>query len=256
MISSKSSHFAENQILAPLNKAEYQHLFSQLERVALSQGEVVHEADGPINYVYFPETAVFSMLATMDDGRTIEVGPVGHEGLVGLRVAMGANTTPDRVIVHIAGNALRLKASVLRRELADRTALLDSLIRYTRMLLTMTARTSACNKLHSLEQQLARWLLMMSDYVGEELRLTHELMALTLGVRRAGVSVAANSFRSGGVIEYRRNYIRVVDREGLEGIACECYQIIKAEYVQLYADLSRGFKLFEFDSGEKNRWNG
>jgi CRP-like cAMP-binding protein len=237
---SQHSHSTENQILAGLDKTDHQHLFSQLERVSLSIGELVYEADGAINYVYFPETAVFSMLATMEDGRTVEIGPVGKEGLVGLRIALGAETTPDRVIVHIAGNALRLKASVLKAELAaGRTALFHNLIRYTRMLLAMTGRTGACNKLHSLEQQLARWLLTMNDYVGDELRLTHDLIALTLGVRRAGVTVTANSFREIGAIDYRRSYIQVVDRKGLEAIACECYQVIKEEYDDLYADLGK-----------------
>ena len=237
---SQHSHSIENQILAGLDRTDHQHLFSQLERVSLSMGEIVYEAGSVIHYVYFPETAVFSMLATMEDGRSVEVGPVGREGLVGLRVALGAETAPDRVIVHMAGNALRLKASVLKAELdAGRKTLFRNLIRYTQMLLVMTGRTAACNKLHSLEQQLARWLLTMNDYVGDELRLTHELMALTLGVRRAGVTTAANSFREVGAIDYRRAYIHVVDRKGLEAIACECYLVIKEEYDDLYADLSR-----------------
>ena len=237
---SQHFHSTENQILASLDKTDHQHLFSQLERVSLSLGELVYEADNIINYVYFPETAVFSMLATMEDGRTVEVGPVGKEGLVGLRIALGAETTLDRVIIHIAGNALRLKASVLKAELAaGRTALLHNLMRYIRMLLTMTGRTSACNKLHSVEQQLARWLLLMNDYVGDELRLTHDLMALTLGVRRAGITVAASSFREIGAIDYRRGYIHVVDRKSLEAVACECYQIIKQEYDDLYANLAK-----------------
>jgi CRP-like cAMP-binding protein len=236
---SPPSRSTENQIIAGLDKTDYQHFLSQLERVSFVLGERVYEADDPIKYVYFPETAVFSMLATMEDGRTVEVGPVGKEGLVGLRIALGAETTRDRVLVHIAGNALRLRASVLKAELAaGRTALFDNLIRYTRMLLAMTARTAACNKLHSLEQQLARWMLTMNDYVGDELRLTHDLMALTLGVRRAGVSVAANSFREMGAIDYRRSYINVIDRTSLEAIACECYRVIKEEFDNLFADLS------------------
>lgn len=239
-LSSQLSHPTANLILASLNKTDYGDLFSRLERVPVRLGEIIYEAGGPINHVYFPETAVFSMLATMEDGRTVEVGPVGKEGLVGLRIALGAETTPDRVVVHIAGDALRLKASLLEAELiGGRTALSHNLTRYTQMLLVMTGRAVACNKLHSLEQQLARWLLMMNDYVGDELRLTHDLMALTLGVRRAGVSVAANNFRSSGVIDYRRSNIHLIDRKGLEALACECYQMIKEEYDSLYADLSK-----------------
>ena len=244
--SAQPAYFAENQILAALDKAEYGEFFSQLERVSLGLGDPIYEADAPINHVYFPETAVFSMLATMEDGRTVEVGPIGNEGLAGLGVALGATTTPERVLVHIAGTALRLKANNLKVELiSGQKKLSHNITRYTRMLLAMTARTSACNKLHSLEQQLARWLLTMNDYVGNELRLTHDLMALTLGVRRAGVSVAANSFRSSGVIDYRRGQIHVVDRQGLEAIACECYEVVKEEYKSLYADLSKGFRLSE-----------
>jgi CRP-like cAMP-binding protein len=232
--------FTENQLLVALDKSEYRELFSQLERVSLKLGDNVYEADGPIDHVYFPETAVFSMLATMEDGRTVEVGPVGNEGLVGLRVALGANNTHDRVLVHIPGKALRLNARELKAELlSGRTTLSRNLTCYTRMLLAMTARTGACNKLHSLEQQLARWLLTMNDYVGKELQLTHDLMALTLGVRRAGVSVAANSFRANGLIDYRRSNIQVLDREGLEAAACECYRIVKGHYDHLYADLAR-----------------
>lgn len=235
-----SHHSNENRILASLDKTVYRTLFSQLERVPFFLGEVVYEADSFIDYVYFPENAVFSMLATMEDGRTVEVGPVGREGLVGLRIALGAETTPDRVVAHMAGNAVRLKASVLKAELDKPDAALSKkLTRYTQMLLVMTGRTGACNKLHSLEQQFARWLLMMNDYVGNELRLTHELMGLTLGVRRAGVTVAANNLRSSGMIDYVRGRIKVVNRTELEAVACECYQFVKAEYDTLYADLTR-----------------
>jgi CRP-like cAMP-binding protein len=235
-----SSHSTENQILAALDKTDYQHFFSELERVSLVQGEVVYEADGPIDYVYFPGTAVFSMLAAMEDGGTVEVGPVGKEGMVGLRIFLGAETTPEQVIVHMAGSAMRLRASVLKAELVGRqTALERKLLRYTQMLLTMTGRTGACNKLHSLDQQLARWLLTMNNYVDGNLGLTHELIARTLGVRRAGISVAANIFRDAQLIDYHRGSIRVLDRTGLEAVACECYQIIKDEYDHLYADLSK-----------------
>jgi CRP-like cAMP-binding protein len=237
---SGNSRLTENQILAALNKKDYQDLFSQLEHFTLHQGTIVYEADSPINYVYFPQTAVFSMLATMEDGRTVEVGPVGNEGLVGLRVFLGVETTPDRVIVHVAGDTQRLRATALKAELGrSNSALSRKVKRYTGMLLAMVSRSSACNKLHTLEQQFARWLLTMSDYVGNDLRLTHDLIALTLGVRRAGVTEAANSLRNKKVIDYRRNHIQVIDREKLQAITCECYQIIKEEYDALYADLSK-----------------
>lgn len=234
-----SSSPIRNKILAALSQADYQNVFSQLEPVSLAQGQVIYEADSPINHVYFPETAVFSMLSTMEDGRTVEVGPVGHEGLVGLRIFLGAEISVDQVIVHVAGEARRLRAGVFKAAVSAQGAMSDKLVRYTQMLLTMTARSGACNKLHSTEQQLARWLLMMSDYVGEELALTHELIALTLGVRRAGVTEAANGFRNGGVIDYRRGHIQIVDRKGLEVIACECYAAVKKEYDLLFTHLSQ-----------------
>ena len=233
-------HPTENQILASLDKTNYQYLFGELDRVSVVRGHVIYEADAPIDYVYFPGTAVFSILATMEDGRTVEVGPVGREGVAGLRVFLGSDTTPDRVIVHMAGSAMRLKTSVFKAELArSQTALPQKLTRYTLMLLTMTGRTSACNKLHSLEQQFARWLLTMHDYVRGNLPLTHELIALTLGVRRAGVTETASGLKETGLISYQRGDIRIVDETALEAVACECYQIIKEEYQELYTDLSK-----------------
>jgi CRP-like cAMP-binding protein len=239
----QSSRSNENKLLAALDLAEAQGFLSQLERVSLAQGEVIYEADAQIDFVYFPETAVFSMLCIMEDGGTVEVGPVGDEGMAGLRIYLGAETSTDRVLVHVAGTAMRLRARVLKEALSGgRSMMPEKLQRYTRMLLAMTARSGACYKLHTLEQQLARWLLMMSDYTGTEVQVTHDLMALTLGVRRAGVSVAASDLRSGGVINYHRGNIQIVDRQGLEAIACECYRVIKEEYDDLYADLSGASK--------------
>ncbi|MBA3571093.1 MAG: Crp/Fnr family transcriptional regulator, partial [Pyrinomonadaceae bacterium] len=151
-----SSSPNRNKILAALNEADYPNIFSQLEPVSLAQGEVIYEADSPMKYVYFPVTAVFSMLSSMEDGRTVEVGPVGHEGLVGLRIFLGADTSLDQVIVHVAGEAMRLRASVLKAAVSAQGGMSDKLVRYTQMLLAMTARSGACNKLHSTEQQLAR----------------------------------------------------------------------------------------------------
>ncbi|MDT4896795.1 MAG: hypothetical protein QOH25_1872 [Acidobacteriota bacterium] len=238
--SSAPRRSTQNKILAALNSSESQRAAPEAERVKLAQGDVVYDPETEIRYVYFPETAVFSMLAAMDDGSTIEVGPVGDEGLVGLRVFLGADTSRYRVIVHVGGTAMRMRADVLREELrAEKSAMPQLLLRYTQMLLAMTGQSSACNKLHNLEQQLARWLLMMHDYVGDEMLLTHELISLTLGVRRAGVSTAANDFRDAGLINYRRGRIQILDRNGLEAIACECYRSVKDEYDHLYADLSR-----------------
>jgi CRP-like cAMP-binding protein len=230
----------ENRILAALDGVAYQHLSSQLERVSLPQGEVVYEAGDRIDYVYFPETAVFSMLCIMEDGNTVEVGPVGHEGLVGLNIFFGTNTTPTRLIVHVAGTAMRMGAEAFRRELRSERSLMPHLLfRYTQMLLAMTGQAAACNKLHSMEQQLARWLLLMHDYTGDELILTHELIALTLGVRRAGISGVSMQFKEAGLTDYHRGHIKILDHEGLETKACECYRVIRDEYERLYEALAK-----------------
>jgi CRP-like cAMP-binding protein len=229
----------ENKILAALNNSEAQGFFPQLERVSLTQGQIIYEADNRIEYVYFPETAVFSMLCEMENGDTVEVGPVGDEGMVGLCVFLGGETSVDRVIVHAAGSAMRLKASALKEALRNgQSVMSEKLMRYTRMLLAMTGRSGSCYKLHTIEQQLARWLLMMNDYVGDDMLLTHDLMALTLGVRRASVSTSAYDFKEAGIIAYQRGHIRVLDRKGLEALSCECYSVIKDEYDRLYAYLA------------------
>ena len=229
-----------NKIIAALNDSDYQHFLSQLEQVTLAQGDVVYEPGDKIEHVYFPETAVFSMLCTMANGDTAEVGPVGREGLVGLNIFFGADTTPTQLVVHVAGTALRVRAELLRRELrSEKSAMPHLLLRYTQMLLAMTGQSSACNKLHSLEKHLGTWLLMMHDYVGDELLLTHELIAKTLGVRRAGVSESAAVFKKEGLIEYQRGHIQILNRQGLEAKACECYEVIRAEYDRLYTDLAK-----------------
>jgi CRP-like cAMP-binding protein len=230
----------ENKILAALRRSDTPGLLPTLEPVTLAQGTVIYEPDTEIDYVYFPETAIFSMLSMMKDGSTVEVGPVGDEGMVGLRVFLGANSSADQVIVHVAGSALRLKVGMLKGVLVPGENKLPSLLtRYTQMLLAMSSQSAACYKLHHLEQQLARWLLMMSDYVREEdLQLTHELIALTLGVRRSGVTEASITFKNEGIIDYNRGHIQILDRGRLEAKACECYRVIKEEFDRLYADLA------------------
>jgi CRP-like cAMP-binding protein len=237
--SSPLSASNENRILAALHKSQYQRLFSQVEHVSLAQGDVIYEPEAEIGYVYFPETAIFSMLATMRDGATVEVGPVGREGMLGLRVFLGNGPSRYQVIVHVAGSAMRLRADVLREVLSDGQSIMLRLLllRYTQMLLAMTGQSVACNKLHSIEQQLARWLLLMNDYVDGKLLLTHELISLTLGVRRASVSDAAHDFKEAGLINYQRGDIHILDRPGMEAIACECYGEIKDEYESLYAEV-------------------
>ena len=233
------SRSPENRILAALNATDYQHFLSQLEQVTLALGDVLYEPGDKIDYVYFPETAVISMLCTMSDGDTAEVGPVGREGIVGLNLFFGTDITPTQLVAHVAGTSLRVRAELLKEELrSERSVMPHLLFRYTQMLLAMTGQASACNKLHSLEQQLGRWLLMMHDYVSDELLLTHDLIALTLGVRRAGISESASEFRDEGLIDYQRGHLQILNRQGLEGKSCECYQVIRDEYERLYADLA------------------
>jgi len=229
-----------NRILAALGEAGYQDFLSQLEQVTFAQGNILFEPGDKIDYVYFPETAVFSMLCTMADGDTTEVGPVGREGVVGLNLFFGTDITPTQLVAHVAGTALRVRAGLFKQELSSERRLMPHLLfRYTQMLLAMTGQASACNKLHSLEQQLARWLLMMHDYVSDELLLTHDLIALTLGVRRAGISESASQFKNEGLIDYQRGRIQILNRQGLDGKACECYRVIRDEYDRLYGDLAR-----------------
>jgi CRP-like cAMP-binding protein len=235
----KLSLLTGNKLLAALNPLDYQHFLSQLELVTLEQGDVVYEPGDKIDYVYFPETAVFSMLCMMEDGDTAEVGPVGREGLVGLNVFFGSDTTPTQLVVHVGGTVMRMSAERFKQELrSERSVMPHLLFRYTQMLLAMTGQSSACNKLHSLEQQLGKWLLMMHDYVSHELLLTHDLIALTLGVRRAGISESSMNFKNEGLIDYHRGRIQILNPQGLEAKACECYQVIKEEYDRLYADLA------------------
>lgn len=237
------SHASGNKILAALSDTDYQNFLSQLEQVTLAQGDVLYEPGDKIDYVYFPETAVFSMLCAMANGDMAEVGPVGREGVVGLNLFFGADLTPTRLVAHIAGTALRVRAELFKQELrSERSVMPHLLFRYAQMLLAMTGQSAACNKLHSLEQQLARWLLMMHDYVSDELLLTHDLIALTLGVRRAGISESASGFRDAGLIDYQRGHIRILNRQGLESRACECYEVIRDEYERLYGDLAKTAK--------------
>lgn len=236
-------HPVGNMILVALNAADYQHFLSRLERVTLRQGEVVYEPGDRIDYVYFPETAVFSILCVMEDGDTAEVGPVGREGMAGLAVFFGGDTMTTQLVVHVAGTALRVRAGTLGQELGSGSGAMPRLLlRYTQMLLAMTGQSSACNSLHPLERQFSTWLLMMHDYVGDELLLTHELIAKTLGVRRAGISESAAGFKKEGLIEYQRGHIQILNRQGLEAKACECYEVIRAEYDRLYADLGEAAK--------------
>lgn len=224
-----------NQLLTALVNTEYQHLLPHLQRVEMPQGKVVYSAGRNISHVYFPETCVVSLLSVLESGNTTEVGLVGREGMVGLTVFLGGAITPERALVQLGGTALQMEASVLRNELRTGSRLRILLLNYTRAFIALMSQSVACSQHHQLEQRLSRWLLMMHDYSeSDTLKLTHEMVASMIGTRRAGVTVALLSLREMGSISASRGQVTILNRQGLESSACECYSIIREEFRQLY----------------------
>ncbi|MDT5123215.1 MAG: hypothetical protein QOC96_2697 [Acidobacteriota bacterium] len=225
-----------NHILASLSAEEYERLLPHLEQVELRLGEILSRPDEPIEYAYFPQSGTISVIVLMEDGSQVEIGIVGNEGMFGLPIVLGTTSAPLQAIVQIAGQALRIKASVLREKAANGGQLHQLLLCYTQAFFIQTAITAACNRVHHLDGRLARWLLMCQDRAQtDELQLTHEFIATMLGVRRAGVSVAANKLQAAGLISYRRGDIHILDREGLEAYSCECYGVVRRELARLLA---------------------
>lgn len=220
----------ENRLLASLPKAEYKRLASVLEQVQLTFGEVLYEADETIDFVYFPENSIISLISPMSARSTIEVGMVGNEGMVGLSVFMGVDHSLTRAIVQGSGSAMRLSAAAMRQE-SNRLSFFHHLLhRYSHSILAQVSQSSACNRFHSVNTRLARWLMMTSDRLGvDEFRLTQEFMSSMLGVRREGVNKAAGALQTEKMIHYSRGMITILDRDLLEDSACQCYSIIKAE---------------------------
>ena len=219
-----------NLLLAALPVDVLGRLQPVLEPVRLSLGQVIYEPDVALSHVYFPTTAIVSLLYTMENGASAEMGIVGSDGVVGIAVFMGGDTTPNRAVVQSAGNAFRLEPGFLCDEFRRTTELHRVLLLYTQSLLTQMSQTAVCNRLHSVEQQLCRLLLQSHDRLeSDELIMTHELIANMLGVRREGVSIAAHRLQEAGLIRYRRGHITIVDRSGLEHVVCECYQVVKKE---------------------------
>jgi len=224
----------ENQLLAAMPEADYAALLPCLERVAMPLGQAVYESGGPQGYVYFPTTSIVSLLYVLADGATAEIAVTGHEGLVGIALFMGGETTPSRAVVQSAGHGYRLKASLLKKEFERGGTLQHLLLRYTQALITQMTQTAVCNRHHSVDQQLCRWLLLSLDRLPDNnLVMTQELIANMLGVRREGVTEAAGKLQAEGLIEYSRGKITVVDRERLELRVCECYAVVKREYDRL-----------------------
>jgi CRP-like cAMP-binding protein len=225
---------SENRLLAALPNDEYERLFPTLREVSFSLGEVVYEFGGHLDYVFFPTTAIVSLLYTMENGASAEMGLTGNDGVVGIALFMGGGTMPNRAVVQSAGGALRMKAKVLQDEFARGGKFQRLLLRYTQALITQISQTAVCNRLHSVEQQLCRWLLLSHDRVAaDELIMTQELIADMLGVRREGVTVAAGRLQDEGAISYVRGHIKILDRQKLEETVCECYQVVKDEFDRL-----------------------
>ena len=220
----------QNRLLAALPAEVVGRLGPALEPVALALGQVIYEPDEALKHVYFPTTAIVSLLYTMENGASAEMGVVGCDGLVGIAVFMGGDTTPNRAVVQSAGSAFRLELKVFRDEFRRVKELHRLLLLYTQALLTQMSQTAVCNRLHSVEQQLCRWLLLSHDRLkSDELVMTQELIANMLGVRREGVSAAAHRLQQAGLIRYRRGHITIVDRHGLEHAVCECYRVVRKE---------------------------
>ena len=226
----------KNQLLASLLKLDHDRLVTHLHPVDLEQGDVIYSAGDNIDTVYFPETEVVALLSALEDGSTTEVGLIGREGMVGLSVFLGGAITPERAVVQINGTALKMAAADLARELRRGSLLQVQLLRYTRSFLALVTQSVICSQHHSLEARFARWLLMMRDYSDSNtLQLTHEMVAGMIGTRRAGVSMATRALRQRGLIDSARGMIEIVDGDGLEEAACECYSIIREEFAELHS---------------------
>jgi CRP-like cAMP-binding protein len=224
----------KNRLLATLPPEEFERILPHLETLSFSLGEVVYESGGQLAHVYFPTTSIVSLLYVMENGSSAEMGVAGNDGVVGIALFMGGDSMPNRAVVQSAGSALRMKVKVLQDEFKRGGAFQRLLLRYTQALITQMSQTAVCNRHHTVEQQLCRWLLLSRDRLdSDELVMTQELIANMLGVRREGVTTAAGRLQDKGLIGYARGRIRVLDRRGLEAAVCECYRVVKDEYDRL-----------------------
>ena len=226
-----------NHLLAALPPAQWQRWMPDLELVPLALGQVVYESGRVMSHVYFPTTAIVSLLYVLESGASAEIAVVGNEGIVGVSLFMGGGSTPSRAVVQSAGHGYRLRAGAMQAEFDRGGPVLHLLLRYTQALITQMAQTAVCNRHHSLDQQLCRWLLLSLDRLhSKELVMTQELISNMLGVRREGVTEAALKLQKAGLIRYARGHITVLDRAGLEHRSCECYAVVKTEYDRLLPD--------------------
>ena len=227
----------QNHILAALPTEEFERLAKRLELVAMPLGHILYEPGGQLQHAYFPTTAIVSLHYVTESGASSEMAGVGNEGVVGISLFMGGDTTPSSAVVQTAGHGYRLERSLLKEEFNRGRLMHRLLLRYTQALITQMNQTAACNRHHSLEQQLCRWLLLTLDRLpSNELVMTQELVASMLGVRREGITEAAGNLQRAGLIRYRRGHIAVLERSGLEAAACECYAVVKKELARLLSD--------------------
>ena len=228
----------QNHLLAALPTAEFERLAPRLELVPLLLGDTLYEPGGQLQYVYFPTTAIISLLYVMESGISAEIAGVGNEGVLGISLFMGGDTTPSSAVVQTGGHGYRLQGKLLKEEFNRAGLMQRLLLRYTQALVTQMFQTGACNRHHSIEQQLCRWLLLTLDSLPtNELVMTQELVASALGVRREGITEAAGKLQRAGFIRYRRGHISVLKRSGLETGACECYAVVKKELGRLLSDV-------------------
>ncbi len=234
MPDSKATQSASNHLLAALPEEVCRRLEPSLEPVDFNLGDVVYEPGARLQHVYFPVTCIISLLYMMENGASAEIGVTGNEGVVGIPLYMGGDTMPNRAVIQSSGSALRLPAKELQDEFRRGGELQLALLRFTQALITQMSQTAVCNQLHTLEQQLCRWLLLSHDRLqGDELVMTQELMANMLGVRREGVTLSARRLQRAGLIRYNRGKVNIIDRKGLEEAVCECYRVVKVEYERL-----------------------
>lgn len=228
----------QNHLLAALPTAEFERIAPHLEWVAMRLGDVLYESGGQLQHVYFPATAIVSLHYVTESGASAEIAGVGNEGVLGISLFMGGNTTPSRATVLTAGYGYRLRARLMMEEFNRAGVMMRLFLRYTQAFIAQVSQTAVCNRHHSVEQQLARWLLSTLDRLpSNELTITQELIAGMLGVRREGITEAAGRLQQGGYIRYRRGHITVLDRSGLESRVCECYAVVKKERERLLGDV-------------------
>ena len=224
----------QNHLLAALSKEVQGRLFPHLELISLPLGKVMYESGDTLRHVYFPVDSIISLLYVMEDGASAEIAIVGNEGILGISLFMGGDSTPSRAVVQSAGHAFRLRAELLKDEFGRFGPTMHLLLRYTQALITQMAQTAVCNRHHSVDQQLCRWLLLSLDRLeSNQISMTQELIANMLGVRREGVTEAAGKLQDAGLIRYHRGRITALDRPGLEARSCECYQVVKTEFDRL-----------------------